>query len=111
MQGNYTGTNTTLNTVRDSVPQGPKKIRQYSVSNFNLVLDSTFYLYEGGLNVVYNENGDRIEDIISESDGLFTIDNLKYYRKIPSKYELLSLVTPYGNNLDLGKMVKHLYLM
>ena len=103
VQGNYTGTNTTLNTVRDSVPQGPKKIRQYSVSNFNLVLDSTFYLYEGGLNVVYNENGDRIEDIISESDGLFTIDNLKYYRKIPSKYELLSLVTPYGNNLDLGK--------
>jgi len=30
------------------------------------------------------------------------IETLNYYNKFPSKYEILSLVTPYGNGLDLG---------
>ena len=106
VQGTYGSTNITNIAVRDSVPEGPRKVQQYSVQNNNLVLDSVYYLYRSGIIKVYAEDGTFVEDLLFFSDGLFLIDKLKYHRKIPAKYELVSLVTPYGNNLDLGKSGK-----
>lgn len=100
--GNYTGFTVEDFPVRDSIIKGPSWIRQYSVINNSLNLDSSYYLYQSGDENVYLENGDIADVIYIEPQGHLLINRLKYFRKLIAKYELLSLVTPYGNGLDLG---------
>ncbi|HRI00725.1 MAG TPA: T9SS type A sorting domain-containing protein [Saprospiraceae bacterium] len=102
IQGLYSSISVDTVNVIDSVPDQPRKILAYSVVNNDLKLDSVFYLYRGGLLEIYDENGTKLEELILDSDGSLDIEKLTYFRKLPAKYELLSLVTPYGNNLDLG---------
>lgn len=103
VQGVYTGQVVTDIPVLDSIPNGPRTVRQYKVLNNDLILDSTFYVYAAGEDKIYLENGDVAGTTFIDPEDLIDIQNLKYYLRTPSKFELLSLVTPYGNNLDLGK--------
>lgn len=103
IQGTYNGFVVDDFTVLDSIINGPKKVQDYKVVNNNLVLDSTYYLNQAGDLFIYREDGEVADAIYLDPDGALAITTLKYYRKRPAKYELLSLVTPYGNNLDLGK--------
>ncbi|MBK6858815.1 MAG: hypothetical protein IPG95_00760 [Saprospiraceae bacterium] len=68
-------------------------------------------MYAAGEDKIYLENGDAYGNTFIGSEDLIDIQNLKYYLRTPAKFELLSLVTPYGNNLDLGKDGKHFSLM
>lgn len=103
VQGVYTTQLVTDIPVLDSIPNGPRTVRQYKVVNNNLILDSTFYLYAAGEDKIYLESGEASETTFIDPEDLIDIQNLKYYLRTPGKFELLSLVTPYGNNLDLGK--------
>ena len=103
VQGVYTGQVVKDIPVLDSIPNGPRTVRQYKVDNNNLILDSTFYVYAAGEDKIYLENGDAYGNTFIDPEDLIDIQNLKYYLRTPAKFELLSLVTPYGNNLDLGK--------
>jgi len=103
VQGVYTGQVVTDIPVLDSIPNGPRTVRQYKVIDNNLKLDSIFYVYAAAENKIYLENGDVSGTTFIDPEDLIDIQNLKYYLRTPAKFELLSLVTPYGNNLDLGK--------
>ncbi len=103
LRGSYTGTTTTMITVLDSIPANPRKVLQYKVLNNNRILDSTYYLYYAGEDYIHLDNGNNDGTIFIEPEDLIDIVNLNYYNKFPAKFELLSLVTPYGNGLDLGK--------
>lgn len=102
VQGVYSGSSVEDINVNDSIPAGPRKVTQYKVVNNNLLVDSVFYVYAAGFDKIYFENGNIAEDVLIEPEDYLEVTNLKYFRKTPAKYELLSLVTPYGNNLDLG---------
>lgn len=103
IQGVYSGSKITNINVQDSIPNGPRKVLQYKVVQNNLILDSVFYIYAAADDNIRFENGDIAESNFIEPEDLLEISNLKYFNKTPAKFELLSLVTPYGNNLDLGK--------
>lgn len=102
LKGSYNGLKSDSLYVLDSIPAGPRKVTKYRVSNNDLFIDSVFYIYAALYDNVYYENGTIAESIIIDPEDYLEITNLKYYIKTPAKFELLSLVTPYGNNLDLG---------
>ncbi len=102
VQGVYSGTKVEDMAILDSVPLGPRKVIQHAVVNNDLVIDSIFYVYAAGFDNVYFENGNIAENILIDPEDFLEVSSLKYFRKTPAKYELISLVTPYGNGLDLG---------
>ncbi len=88
--------------VLDSVPSAQHSVTFYGVDGTDLVtLDEQNY-YASGYSYVVTESGEVVDSVWFEPDGFFEISELTYYDKRPSKYEILSLVTPYGNGLGLG---------
>lgn len=96
-------------TVLDSVENKKNIVTEYGIT-FNSgtqnsdivdVVSTTEYWPAGNL-PLYDEDGNQIGTKDISSDGTINITELLYHRRYPSKYELLSLVTPYGNGLDLG---------
>jgi hypothetical protein len=102
IQGMYSGSVVDDIGLLDSIPQGPRKVTQHGVVRNNLVVDSIFYIYPAGFENVYYEDGTVADNILIEPEDYLEVSSLKYFRKTPAKYELISLVTPYGNGLDLG---------
>ena len=88
--------------VRDSILNLPNRVIQYELQNKEIVGLDTQYLWEASESAVYNEAGELVDYYDIDADGELEIAQLKYFRRTPAKFELLSLVTPYGNGLDLG---------
>ncbi len=101
LQGEYTAEESTI-TVRDSILNSPHQVIEFGVQGTDLVAVDTFFVYGAGATVVYDENGDAVDFVDNPAENTLIIDDLVYYQKFPAKYEILSLVTPYGNGLDLG---------
>jgi hypothetical protein len=93
-------------TVLDSVLSPQHQVIHFGVDGTDLVRLDTQYVYPAGNRPVYNESGILIDTILAAADGTITINTLNYYAKQASRFELLSLVTPYGINLDLGQKGK-----
>ncbi len=89
-------------TVRDSVMNAPTKITPYSVSGGKLIKGNALYYWASGFFPVYDENGDVVDEVEFPEEDIISVEDLVYYDKFPSKYELLSFVTPYGIGLDFG---------
>jgi hypothetical protein len=100
-QGTYTSNITNI-TVLDSIMNPPSRIQSYNVLNNNLNLLSTTYAFASGNMPIFNLSGTQVGTVNVPSQGTINISTLNYYQKRPAKYELLSFVTPYGINLDLG---------
>jgi hypothetical protein len=100
-QGEHTVNNTAI-TVRDSQQVSPVTVRTYAVDARNDLQFTGEYEAYPSDTYVYDENGNAIELIPLEEDGTIAIETLDYHRKQPAKFEILSLVTPYGIQLDLG---------
>jgi len=109
LQGNYTILNTNVN-VLDSVVASANIVREYAVvSNagtfqsdaYNVISTNAYwlasyrYLYDG-------VTGSLIDSFAVTPTSTLVITNLPYIERSPSKYEIMSFVTPYGINLDLG---------
>ena len=62
----------------------------------------TVFSYWPVNNVVYNANGTINSTIISSNPTSLTNTSLPYYKRNATKIEIMSFVTPYGINLDLG---------
>lgn len=60
-------------------------------------------------NVLFNLNGGVLSTTPSSSTIQITPSNLSYFRRSASKLEIMSFVTPYGINLDLGNDGKAWY--
>lgn len=67
------------------------------------VVNSTNYWEAGGYEYYYDENGQLYDSLFIAIDGIITPTTLTYQRRFPMKYEIMSFVTPYGINLDLGQ--------
>jgi hypothetical protein len=103
IQGEYEEAVETL-TVLDSILNIQNEIIEYTVNAENqLIPVDTIYHWEGVVTIVYDEAGNLIDIVDVPVDGEIEIGTLEYFDKRESKLELLSLVTPYGNGLDLGQ--------
>lgn len=97
-------------TVFDSTLVIPNLVTQYQIVSQTGSLDddivnaiSTNSYWEATYSYVYDgATGLKIDSTAINSDGTINISDLSYYRRDPSKFEIMSFVTPYGINLDLG---------
>jgi hypothetical protein len=109
LQGDYNITIST-DTVLDTIPRLGNNVKEYQVySNWGsqinddilTVMDTT--LWEAGPEWIYDPLTNNILDTIMVTpDGTINISTLQYYKRYPMKFEIMSFVTPYGINLDLG---------
>ncbi|MCR9288809.1 MAG: T9SS type A sorting domain-containing protein [Bacteroidetes bacterium] len=92
--------------VLDEVPNGIHSVVEYNVFGESVEPIDTSFLYPSGNILVKNEAGEIVDTIYQDPDGQLEIDDLVYYQVRNAKFEILSLVTPYGNGLDLGEAGK-----
>ncbi|MFC2111390.1 LamG-like jellyroll fold domain-containing protein, partial [Bacteroidota bacterium] len=110
MQGNYMLT-VVNDTVYDSIPNVANLVNTNQIVNkwgttqddSIAVIASNTYWQAGGYEYVFDTNGNKIDSNLISIDGTLTITKLSYYRRFPAKFEIMSFVTPYGINLDLGQ--------
>ncbi len=101
---------TVNDTLYDSIPhyghlvQGNQiysKAGQKRSDSIGVVTNATYY--NSDLNsYFYDAMGNIYDTSINTSDGTITISDLNYLNRFPTKFEIMSFVTPYGIGLDLG---------
>ncbi len=102
LQGQAVVTDTLIPIVEQSA-NGPNRVVYYGVDGSDLVTTDTQLLYLAGYHYVYSESGEIVDSVWVMPDDTILIEQLTHFTKQPAKYEILSLVTPYGNGLDLGE--------
>lgn len=108
----YTGTYTLSvvdTTVLDSVVNTPNQVtvnqivpKWGTMEDDSIASVSVTNYWEAVGQPIYNESGALVGTIPVTSTGSITLSTLNYFRRFPTKFEILSFVTPYGINLDLG---------
>lgn len=89
--------------VLDSLVADSKLIYYYGLEGTEIKLLDSLNVFEAGkTTIVDGDTGELIEEIAVDADSTINISTLDYYEKYPGRFELLSFVTPYGINLDLG---------
>lgn len=102
INGVYVQTTTTTN-VLDSVPNIPNNVKSFVVNNNNLVPFDTNDYFQAGYSYIYDALTNQLVDsLLVPSTGTINVTTLNYYQRSPSAFQILSFVTPYGINLDLG---------
>ncbi len=101
VQGEYEMTLTEIISL-DSVINIQTKVEEYVVNGTDLILDNTNFYYPAGDMPIYNELGELIGSVPSANSNTINITTLEHFTKRPAKFEIMSFVTPYGINLDLG---------
>ncbi|TNE61215.1 MAG: T9SS type A sorting domain-containing protein [Bacteroidetes bacterium] len=86
----------------DMEPAVLNSVVQYGLDGTNLIAVDTQYLFQAGYRYVRTEAGMIVDSTWIDPEGTISISELIYFTKQPAKYEILSLVTPYGNGLNLG---------
>jgi len=108
LQGTY---NLTIvnDTVLDSLLLVPNIVIEYEiVKNYGSFDDdivstlSTNYYWQSLFTYIFDENGMKIDSFPIVPTGTINVTELNYYSRFPSKYQIMSFVTPYGAYLDLG---------
>ena len=61
------------------------------------------------MSYLFDENGNILSVDTTAIDGVITITDLVYYKRYPMAFQIMSFVTPYGINLDLGMSGKTWY--
>lgn len=102
VQGVYGSSVTTVTAVLDSIANPANVVTQYQTVGGNIVEIDVNTYYESGDMSIYNESGVQIGTVNLPSQNTINIVDLDYYTKYPSKFEIMSFVTPYGIGLDLG---------
>ncbi|NOT37496.1 MAG: T9SS type A sorting domain-containing protein [Saprospiraceae bacterium] len=103
IQGVVNGLNIVEVDKLEEIPNPAINVEEYEILNARAEIKKIHTVYPAGDFIIFNENGEFVDIKIIPHDGTFINEDLKYQRYAPGKYELLSLVTPYGNGLDLGK--------
>ena len=105
-QGNY---NLTINndTIIDTTFYSPFIVEENTIyprpgTVFSDSIGITTTQYWPQDNVLYDLNGTVVTSTPSSTTTVITKSNLPYIRRSASKIEIMSFVTPYGINLDLG---------
>lgn len=109
LQGNYT-LNITTDTIFEAIENTPNIVNEYAIfPKYGLLqhdsiglVSSNNYWQAGGFEYYYDENGVLYDSVSVAADGSITPTTLSYQLRYPTKFEIMSFVTPYGINLDLG---------
>ncbi len=101
LKGNYEY-NVIETEVDNLIENLPAKVDKYVLDGSDRILDETFYYYTAGAQPIFDEEYNQIGSIDVGPQNLIFIDNINYLSKSPMIFELMSFVTPYGVNLDLG---------
>lgn len=101
VQGDATVQDVTV-AVLDSVLVPLHSVTSYGLDGTDLVVTDQQYFYQAGQAYVYDESGQLLDSVAVAPEGSIEIGELVHYPKAEAKFELLSLVTPYGNGLGLG---------
>lgn len=102
IQGVYNQTITSINVI-DSIQNNPNNVYSFQVTGTDLTPIDTNTYFQSGYYFVYDDLTDTIIDsVLFATENTINITTLNYYNKYPSKFEIMSFVTPYGINLDLG---------
>jgi hypothetical protein len=102
VQGTYANVIDEGVVLQDSILNGQHVITEYDVDGTDLVeLGQTFVYPSGAMNII-DEAGNIVGTVDVADEGNISIGTLDYYLKRDAKFEILSLVTPYGIGLDLG---------
>lgn len=88
--------------VDELIPNNQDKIEYYELQGTDRVLVDTRFAYAAGSHPIYDENFNIVDSITYPAEESITITDIEYFSKSPMVYELMSFVTPYGINLDLG---------
>lgn len=105
-QGTYTST-VANDTIIDTTFYEPYIVTENAIflNQGTTTSDSiitTVHSYYPVNSIIYNANGTVNSTVASSSQTTITNSVLTYYKRTPSKVEIMSFVTPYGINLDLG---------
>ncbi|MCB0550537.1 MAG: hypothetical protein KDD19_23410, partial [Phaeodactylibacter sp.] len=93
--------------VVDSIQNAPYAVIRYGVdANNALVALDTQLAWHATEQALLDEQGGVLETYDVAAEGTVIPGTLTYYQKQDAKFELLSLVTPYGNGLSLGAQGK-----
>ena len=102
VKGVYTQTITPI-VVLDSVQNNSNTVYSFVTNNNNIVpFDTNVYYQSGNMYVYDGDNNTLLDSVVIASTGSITITQLDYFLRSPSAFQLVSFVTPYGINLDLG---------
>ncbi len=102
-QGPAIGNLVYRDTIIDTVLNPQRAIIHYAIIGDNkLVATDTAYLWQATKTYTYDLKGKKIDSVAIPAMDTVRITTLKYWSKWPQKFELMSFVTPYGINLDLG---------
>jgi hypothetical protein len=69
-------------------------------------VDTIFGDYLATKSYLYDETGKKVDSVNIAAQDTVRPDTLFYFTRGPQKFELMSFVTPYGIDLDLGKTGK-----
>jgi Concanavalin A-like lectin/glucanases superfamily/Peptide-N-glycosidase F, C terminal/Secretion system C-terminal sorting domain len=106
VSGEYTQTINDIVSL-DSLQNIPNRVINYASQNNNIVALDTNYYYKSGFTYIFDgATGAKIDSIAIATQNTINITQLDYYSKIPSTFQIMSFVTPYGINLDLGMVGK-----
>ncbi len=101
IKGDYEVT-VTETEVDNLIENLPSRVDRYILEGTSRVLDETFYYYEAGDQPIFDEDFNQIGTTNFASEDFIFILDMNYFSKSPMVFELMSFVTPYGINLDLG---------
>lgn len=97
-------------TVIDSVMRPVHIVDQYAVFSKSGTVESdslgiinTNNYWEASPQNIYDPNGALLGTVPVASMGTVNITDLPYFDRAPSKFEIMSFVTPYGINVDFGQ--------
>lgn len=101
-QGQYEWSND-LSYYQEAIPVEANRAVSFYVDNNDLLVQDTSYLYQAGYQYIKDTEGNIVDSLLYDATGNIEITDLNYYNKTNAKFEILSLVTPYGFFLDLGQ--------
>lgn len=113
LTGNYDVTNATTYTF-DEVAHSSNLVKKYAIERaYNTTINDIIIEIESNERwnsdepeIYYNDYSLEYDRITATPDGTIAINKLNYTRRWPSRLEIMSFVTPYGINLDLGQKGK-----
>ena len=108
-QGTYNLT-VTNDTVVDTLMNASYLVREFQVypkygqmRNDSIGTIASGNRWEATPEVLYSPSGNIVNSFPVAADGTVNITQLPYYQRTPSKFEIMSFVTPYGLGLNMGE--------
>lgn len=110
LRGDY-DTSVVVTKVLDSLPLTSRSVVEYTINenyggfqNDEVSEVKSQLLWRASPQQVYQGATTKVlRTIPVNKEGSIKVEDLTYHRRWPAKYEIMSFVTPYGVNLDLGQ--------